>query len=42
MAAQNTNNASQTLLTLFNHVISEHPELAAHFEEIAQNIQGKG
>lgn len=42
MSAQHTKNASQTLLTLFNHAISEHPDLAARFEEMAQIMQGKG
>jgi FkbM family methyltransferase len=42
MARENMANPSQTLLTLVNHLLTQHPELAQHVERLAQNIQGKG
>jgi FkbM family methyltransferase len=36
------NDPSQTLLTLINHVIRQHPEHAKQIENVAQKLQGKG
>ncbi len=38
----NQNNPTQTLLTLVDYIVTQHPELASHVENIAHNIQGKG
>ena len=42
MLNQPQNNPAQTLLTIVNHIVSQHPQLAARIEDIVQKIQGKG
>lgn len=42
MSKQSENNPSQTLLSIVSHIVSQHPQLAKHIEDIVQNIQGKG
>lgn len=42
MSRQTNTNPPQTLLSIVNHIITQHPELAQHVEKLAQNIQGKG
>jgi FkbM family methyltransferase len=36
------NNSSNTLLSILNYILTQHPELALQFEKITQSIQGKG
>lgn len=42
MSNQTEINSSRTLLTIIDHIVSQHPQLAQQIEEIAQKIQGKG
>lgn len=37
-----TNKENQTLLTIINHIINQHPDLAPSVEMICQSIRGKG
>jgi FkbM family methyltransferase len=42
MSNKTENNPTHTLLTIVNHIVNQHPQLAKHIEDIAQKIEGKG